>query len=228
MKKDLDGHEYEYECAKLLKKRGFSKVYVTKGSGDQGVDVIAYANGKKYGIQCKYYSSPVGNSAIQEVYSGAKYYNCDIAVVMTNATFTESAIDLASKLGVLLWENNAVKVQQPFYIRLLKPLGIITILFGLLTIWGAFTFDDIKYRPFQQIESIVIFLSGLLTLLQYHVPEIGILPTIGYGIIFILSILFDILCNRAIYSYSFLFLLCAIFTFVCTIFSCKKQNYNNQ
>ncbi len=43
----MDGHQYEYQCAKKLKSMGFSKVTVTKGSGDQGIDIIAYSGGKK-------------------------------------------------------------------------------------------------------------------------------------------------------------------------------------
>ncbi len=105
---EMSGHEFEQACAKKLKKNGFSNISVTKGSGDQGIDVIAYKNGKKYGIQCKYYSSPVGNWAVQEAFAGAKFYDCDIAVVMTNTTFTKSAYELAQKTGVQLWENNHI------------------------------------------------------------------------------------------------------------------------
>lgn len=116
-----DGHQYEYECARILKKKGFRRVNVTKGSGDQGIDVIAYKNGKKYGIQCKYYSSPVGNHAVQEVFAGAKHYNCDIAVVMTNNTFTKSAKELAKSTGVELWPNNKVPLIHGFSFEKKEP-----------------------------------------------------------------------------------------------------------
>ena len=86
-----EGHQYEYRCADRLKRKGFNKVTVTRGSGDQGIDILAYKDGKKYGIQCKYYTSPVSNKAVQEAFAGAKYYGCDVAAVMTNSTFTKSA-----------------------------------------------------------------------------------------------------------------------------------------
>lgn len=35
------GLKYEQECAKILRSRGFYDVIVTKGSGDQGADIIA-------------------------------------------------------------------------------------------------------------------------------------------------------------------------------------------
>ena len=34
---EIEGHDFEYFCADLLKKRGFVDVTVTKGSGDYGV-----------------------------------------------------------------------------------------------------------------------------------------------------------------------------------------------
>lgn len=129
MNLDYTGHEYEHACAKKLKKQGFTNVQVTKGSGDQGIDVIAHKNGKKYGIQCKYYSSPVGNHAVQEAYAGAKYYGCDYAVVMTNTTFTKSANELAKRIGVQLWENN--KIDESSSISCLGCFGI-TVLFLLI------------------------------------------------------------------------------------------------
>ena len=49
----MDGLQFEHRCAELLRYRGFHKVTVTKGSGDQGVDILAKKNGIKYGIQCK-------------------------------------------------------------------------------------------------------------------------------------------------------------------------------
>ena len=97
--------EYEIACGNYLKTRGFEKVEVTKASGDQGLDVIAYKDGLKYGIQCKLYSKPVGNKAVQEAHAGASFYKCDKAIVMTNNTFTKSAQELATNIGVELWPN---------------------------------------------------------------------------------------------------------------------------
>ncbi len=54
----MDGYEFEYQCAKILKRKHFSKIKVTQSSGDQGIDIIAFKHRKKYGIQCKYYTHP--------------------------------------------------------------------------------------------------------------------------------------------------------------------------
>ena len=62
----MEGHEFEYYCAELLKKCGFQGVEVTKGSGDYGVDILAEKEGVTYAIQCKCYTAPVGVKAVQE------------------------------------------------------------------------------------------------------------------------------------------------------------------
>lgn len=103
---NLDGHHFEVYCAELLKKNNFSHVSVTKGSGDFGVDILAEKDGWKYAIQCKNYSSKVGNHAVQEVYSGKDFYNADIAVVITNNYFTPAAIETADNLDVELWDRD--------------------------------------------------------------------------------------------------------------------------
>ena len=102
----MDGHDFEYFCADLLRKNGFDKVEVTKGSGDQGIDIIAFKDGIKYGIQCKCYANDIGNSAVQEAFSGRAFYRCHVAAVLTNRYFTSSAKELAENNGVLLWDRD--------------------------------------------------------------------------------------------------------------------------
>ena len=110
-----DGFEFEKRCAAFLKTKGYHKITVTPPSGDQGIDIIAYKSGLKYGIQCKYYSAPVGNKAVQEAYSGARFYDCNRAAVMTNHTFTKAARELADKLEVELWDYCNPTVQTDFF-----------------------------------------------------------------------------------------------------------------
>ena len=106
---NMSGREFEFFCAEVLKKNGFYGVYVTPGSGDQGVDIIAEKNGLKYAFQCKHYSSSLGNKPVQEVVAGKQFYGCDVAVVITNSTFTSGAISLAQATGVELWDGNRLK-----------------------------------------------------------------------------------------------------------------------
>ena len=105
----MNGHEFEYFCAGVLKENGFSNVRVTPGSGDQGVDVLATKDGIKYAIQCKNYASSLGNTPIQEVHAGKAFYNCHVGVVMTNSIFTTGAKELAKATGVLLWDRTTLQ-----------------------------------------------------------------------------------------------------------------------
>lgn len=102
---NMEGHEFEYWCADILRRNGYCNVTVTRGSGDQGVDVLAERGGIKYAVQCKRYSSDLSNTPIQEVYAGKDFYGCQIGVVMTNSHFTKGARELAEKTGVLLWDR---------------------------------------------------------------------------------------------------------------------------
>lgn len=102
----LDGHDFEHFCAKLLRLNGFNSVKVTQGSRDQGVDILAFKDDILYGIQCKCYSTDIGNKAVQEVYAGKSFYNCDVGVVLTNRAFTSSAIELAQKNRIHLWDRH--------------------------------------------------------------------------------------------------------------------------
>lgn len=101
----MDGQQFEIFCAQLLQDNGWINVIHTPNSGDQGVDIIAEKDGIKYAIQCKHYSQPVGNTAVQEVTAGKQFYHCHVAVVLTNSIFTKSATDLAKANNVLLWDN---------------------------------------------------------------------------------------------------------------------------
>lgn len=102
----MEGHDFEYWCAELLKKKDFQNVEVTKGSGDQGVDILAEKGGVRYAIQCKCYSKDLGNTPVQEVEAGRIYYGCHVGAVMTNRYFIQGAKDLARKTGTLLWDRD--------------------------------------------------------------------------------------------------------------------------
>lgn len=101
----LDGPEFEAYVALVLEDNGFRHVEITKGSGDQGVDILAERGGKRYAVQCKNYAGAVGNFAVQEAYAGAQYYDCDAAAVICPGEFTRGAKALAQSTGVLLWDG---------------------------------------------------------------------------------------------------------------------------
>ncbi len=101
----MEGHEFEYFCADLLRRKGFIEVEVTKGSGDYGIDILAEKDGVTYAVQCKCYTAPIGVKAIQEAYAGRDYYDRMVGAVMTNQYFTAPAVEAAKKLKILLWDR---------------------------------------------------------------------------------------------------------------------------
>ena len=104
----LEGLEFEEYIRKLLIKLGYTNVEKTKASGDFGIDILAEKDNVTYAIQCKLYSNKLGIDCVQEAYSGKKHYDKNIAVVITNSNFTQSAIDLAKDTGVVLWDRQVL------------------------------------------------------------------------------------------------------------------------
>ncbi|RKM58748.1 restriction endonuclease [Butyrivibrio sp. CB08] len=102
---EMEGHDFEYYCADLLKNSGFLDVEVTKGSGDFGADILAEKDGVTYAFQCKCYDKPIGVKAVQEIYAGRDFYGRMVGVVMTNQYFTQPAVELAGKLNIMLWDR---------------------------------------------------------------------------------------------------------------------------
>lgn len=100
----IDGSDflaYEKSCVSVLETKGWDVTHLG-GSGDQGADIIAKLPNRTVVIQCKLWKGPISNKAIQEVFTAKAFYNADTSVVVSNATYTKSARQLANKLGVLL------------------------------------------------------------------------------------------------------------------------------
>ncbi|GDX85505.1 hypothetical protein LBMAG43_15470 [Methylococcaceae bacterium] len=98
---NLEPIAFEHGCADLLNQNGWV-ARVTQASGDQGIDVIATYGNVKVVFQVKKYSQPVGNSAVQEIIAGKAFEQAHVAAVVTNATYTASAKQLANATGVFL------------------------------------------------------------------------------------------------------------------------------
>ncbi|MFB6284283.1 MAG: restriction endonuclease [Halobacteria archaeon] len=107
----LSGHEFEYVLSGILN-RVEGDATVTEGSGDQGVDVVWYRENQTVGIQAKAYNidNYVGNSAIQEIYTGTAVrqseYSIDTPAVVTTSRYTESAKEAAENSEVILYNRS--------------------------------------------------------------------------------------------------------------------------
>ena len=101
-----NGYDFEEYVANLFKELGYTLIEVTKKSGDQGADIVLQKENKKYVIQTKFYSSPVGNKAVQEIVASLSLYKAQYGIVVTNNSFTNSAIELATANNIQLIDGN--------------------------------------------------------------------------------------------------------------------------
>jgi restriction system protein len=94
-----NGHDFEVWVTDILRRQGWT-AKTTPAGADQGTDIIASKSGHSMGLQCKLYSSPVGNKAVQETIVGMKYHGLYACAVISNAGFTQSARNLAASADV--------------------------------------------------------------------------------------------------------------------------------
>jgi restriction system protein len=100
-----NGNDFEVFCSKMLERYGWSVIQTPTGA-DQGLDLLAFNSQIRVAIQCKYYSQPVGNKAVQEIYAAKSFSQADFAVVVSNSSYTNSAKQLAQANGVLLMHHS--------------------------------------------------------------------------------------------------------------------------
>ena len=104
----LTGYEFEGYLKGLFNLLGYT-VLETPLSGDQGADLIISKDGEKTVVQAKKYNKKVSNKAIQEIVAAKSHYKANKTIVVTNSSFTKSAIDLALSNNVELWDGLKLK-----------------------------------------------------------------------------------------------------------------------
>lgn len=86
--KSLKGTKFERALARLYTKMGYS-VSQTKGSGDEGIDLILSKEGKKTAVQCKGHKKSIGVSAVRDLYGAMMHFGADSAILACPAGFTK-------------------------------------------------------------------------------------------------------------------------------------------
>ena len=105
---NMDPFQYEIFCAEKFKENDW-EAYATQGSSDQGVDVVATRGKEVLVAQCKKFSKPVGNKAVQEVVAGMKFYDANVGIVIAPNGFTNSAEKLAAANKIKLIHHSQIK-----------------------------------------------------------------------------------------------------------------------
>ncbi len=103
----MSGEDFEEFLAAHFRKNGY-KVKTTQKTKDYGADLIIEKGGVSVAVQAKRYADKVGIKAIQEIVSAKDYYHADRTMVVTNNYFTDSAVNLAERCGVELWDRQTL------------------------------------------------------------------------------------------------------------------------
>ena len=104
----LSGPQFENHLAEAFRIHGYD-VALTGQSGDQGVDLIVTAHGRRVAVQAKCYNGTVGNDAVQQAFAGMAFHGCQACAVVTNSRFTRSAKDLAAKIGCATVDGDGLR-----------------------------------------------------------------------------------------------------------------------
>jgi restriction system protein len=98
--KAMSPKEFEYTTAEILRRLGYKDVKVIGGSGDLGVDILAYKDGnKKVAVQCKKYITKKVTSPEIQLFIGMMVteYKADYGLYVTTSYYTRDAYHLAMK-----------------------------------------------------------------------------------------------------------------------------------
>lgn len=117
---DMTPLDYEAYIKGLLEENGWDAT-LTVASGDQGIDIKGTLHGVKAVFQCKKYSQPVGNSAVQEIISGREFEKAHLAAVVSNAGYTTSAKQLAGSANVHLLHHSEIQAFTSHVLEALLP-----------------------------------------------------------------------------------------------------------
>lgn len=107
----LGGHAFEHEMADLLRRAGH-KADVTRGSGDNGIDIISEMDGESVVFQCKRYNGTVGPALVREFYGSLIHNGANRGVIATTGSFTQGAIDFAEDKPIDLWTLDEILTLQ--------------------------------------------------------------------------------------------------------------------
>jgi len=119
----LDGRTFEYQMQDLFTKLGYDVEVPTSDpyAPDYGVDLIIIKGGVRRAVQLKCFSNVVPVRAVQEVYAGAKMYDCDSYLVVTTSYFSRAALQMAEQLGVEVWDKTQLTKTEE---RLRSRIGV--------------------------------------------------------------------------------------------------------
>jgi hypothetical protein len=99
--KSLDGWSFERKLSELLKDRGWT-VRLTKGSGDEGIDIVLNAKGKTILVQCKAHVAQIPPAPVRELYGTLMHQGATEAWLVATSNFSKGARTFAAHKPIRL------------------------------------------------------------------------------------------------------------------------------
>ncbi len=104
---EIDPWEFEKEISILFRKEGYS-VQVTKGSGDEGIDIHLRKGGRKGIVQCKRFKTKVGPGPVRDFYGTMTAGNYDFGYIVCPSGFSVKAYAFGKGKNIKFLDLNGI------------------------------------------------------------------------------------------------------------------------
>ena len=105
---------FQRAVARLMICDGFDQVRIVNRAGDEGADILATKNGKRWVVQVKFRKNEyTGKDAVAEVLNALHVYRADIPVVAMNGVRNQGLLNfqkdlLSQNINLQIWDRNAL------------------------------------------------------------------------------------------------------------------------
>lgn len=90
----LSGHAYEKALGNVFQQHGY-EVEVTKGSGDEGIDLILTSKNDRIAVQAKNHIKPVGPAVARDLFGAMMHGNFERGMIVSSGGFTKGVYEFA-------------------------------------------------------------------------------------------------------------------------------------
>jgi hypothetical protein len=101
----LDWYQFEKFNVALLRAEGWDTTHFRSEHGDGGKDIVAEKDEQILYVQCKALSKPVPESVVRELEGSLSIAQIAYGAIHAAGPFSESALALASRLGIRLFDD---------------------------------------------------------------------------------------------------------------------------
>ena len=102
-----DKNNYVDMMYKVLEALGYQDL--KKNSDESVVNILAKKAGKIYAFACRYDIDAISGPAMEEFVEAVKKPGIDVAVFMTNSSFSSAAKKAGEAAGIELWDRNYIR-----------------------------------------------------------------------------------------------------------------------